>query len=364
MATSISYTVQRPGEGTAILNAYRDLAAATAFSRLTGLYAFASFKGVRLITSVLRESPSWKKAAKRWVISIDGGITEPDALRFLLSLQKAEVRVPYAEELLTRKLKPIYRFHPKTLLLERRDAAFVPAAIMVGSANLTCSGLCFGHEHALSARTLSDLGSLPPAISNGLVELEKVIAWATVVDAAFIDRYAAIRPAVPSLSEEFEDKRADLILQEKAVIPPAQAAALIAAAHFWIDIDYVVPNRGKDQEGNQIDMQRGSRLFFGFGDGALAKNSHIGSVSIRYGTHAAARNLRFGNNSMDKLDLPIPDVEGPPSYGNQTLLFTRESPTTFRLRLGTPADIAAWKTESEAAGTLFKMQSGREFGVF
>src|SRR5260221_10214042 len=141
MALNTLYTVQRPGEGTAILNAYRDLATATAFNRLTGLYAFASLKGARLLTNVLGTSPSWSAASKRWVISIDGGITEPGALKFLLGLRKTEVRVPHAEELLTRKLKPIHRFHPKTLLLEREDTAFVPAAIMVGSANLTCNGL-------------------------------------------------------------------------------------------------------------------------------------------------------------------------------------------------------------------------------
>jgi len=364
MTASISYTVQQPGEGTAILNAYRDLAAATRFTRLTGLYAFASFKGVRLITTVLAESPSWLAASKRWVISIDGGITEPDALRFLLSFRKAEVRVPYAEELLTRKLRPVYRFHPKTLLFERQDPAFVPAAIMVSSANLTCTGLCFGHEHAMSVRALSGSGTLPPTISSGFGELEKIVTSAQVINEAFIDRYAAIRPTDPTLREEVEDKRADLILQEEPVIPATQAVALAAASHFWIDIEYVVSNRGMHQEGNQIDMQRGSRLFFGFGDGKLPKNSHIGNVRILYGTHSASRNLRFGNNSMDKLDLPIPDVEGPPSYSGQTLLFTRESPATFRLTLGTAADIMAWKAQSRAMGTLFTMRSRREFGVF
>src|SRR5205807_1645751 len=116
--------------------------------------------------------------------------------------------------------------------------------------------------------------------------------------------------------------------------------------------------------GNQIDMQRGSRVFFGFGDKTLPKNTAIGTVQIVYDKHSAFRNLRFGNNSMDKLDLPIPGVEGPPSYREQTLLFTRESPGTFRLTVGTPIDIAKWKVKSNAAGTLFTMRSGRKFGVF
>lgn len=362
MASRIAYTVQRPGEGTAVLNAYRELAGSTAFGRVTGLYAFASLKGARLLHNVLSESPSWQAATKRWVLSIDGGITEPGALRFLLGLPRTEVRVPHAEELLTRNLRPMYRFHPKTLLMEKRETTFVPVAIMVGSANMTCSGLCFGHEHAMSAQATT--GTLPATLTNGLAELERVVNWATSINTAFIDRYAAIRPAKPTLPEEFEDRRTDLLLQDKPVLPATQAAALAAADHFWIDIEYVVPNRGKHDEGNQIDMQRGSRVFFGFGDRTYQKNSPIGTVRISFGAHSASRNLRFGNNSMDKLDLPIPGVEGPPSYSGETLLFTRESSGSFRLVVGTAAEITSWKARSRAAGTLFTMRSGREFGVF
>lgn len=364
MAITVSYIVQRPGEGTAILNAYQDLAARVTFNRLTGLYAFASLKGARLLTEVLKPSASWNGASKRWIISIDGGVTDPAALRFLLTLRRTEVRIPDAEELLTRRLRPIKRFHPKTLLLEREEATHIPSGIVVGSANLTCNGLCFGHEHAMSVFAQTSAGRLPASIAAGLDDLEAVVSFATAIDANFIDRYEAIRPSAPSLPEDFEDQRADAILQERPVIAPTMSAALAAASNFWIDIEYVVANRGTYEEGNQIDMQRGSRVFFGFGDQALPRNSPIGSVRILYGTHSASRNMRFGNNSMDKLDLPIPGSEGPPSYSGQTLLFTRESPTSYRLSVGTPAEIVTWKAKSQAARTSYAMRSGREFGVF
>jgi HKD family nuclease len=363
---SITYTVQRPSEGPAILIACGQLAAATEFQRLTGLYAFASSKGAKLLVACLsKASSSWTSASKRWVISIDGGITEPDALRFLLRLRRAEVLVPDAEEILTRNLRPIHRFHPKTLLLETRDGDFEPTGILVGSANMTCNGLCFGHEHAIAVQLRSAAGrGVPATVLDGVDELETVIKCATPIDLDFVDRYEAIRPVKPRLPEKFEDKRSEMILQERSVLPGPQAAALAAAAHLWVEVEYVVPNRGKEEEGNQIDMQRGTRGFFGFGDKALPRNSPIGSVRILYDTHAASRNLRFGNNSMDKLDLPIPKVEGPSSYSNQTLLFTRESSNSFRLTVGTAGDVAKWKAKSKAAGTLFKMRSGREFGVF
>ena len=362
--TALKFSVQTPGDGAKILDAYRDLSASTTFSRLTGLYAFATYKGARLLVDVLKTSPSWRSAKKRWVISIDGGITEPESLRYLLQLGKSEVRVPSADVLIKRKLKPAFRFHPKTLLLEQHTTThFYPAALLVGSANLTCSGLCFSHEHAMSAH---DVGAtVPPSLRLGLQSLESSVANATVVDEAFIDRYAAARPARPVIPEEFiEDERTKQILHDNPVLPPDMSASLAAASHFWIDIEYVVPNRGRHEEGNQIDMQRGSRVFFGFDDSTLPRNSPIGSVRISFGTHSASRNLRFGNNMMDKLDLPIPDVEGPPSYGEKTLLFTRENAGTFRITVGTTADISNWKSLSRSAGTLYSMRSGREFGVF
>lgn len=363
MATRISYAVQRPAQGAVILNAYRALATSIPFDRITGLYAFASLKGARLLHDALSESSSWDSAVKRWVLSIDGGITEPEAIGFLLRQRRTEVRVPNAEELLASRLRPKRRFHPKTLLLERAITDLVPTGVIVGSANLTCNGLCFGHEHAMSAWTTAS-DNLASSLSTGLNELATVVDEATAVDASFVNRYAAIRPARPTLLEEFEDVRADQILQENPVIPATRSASLAAASNFWIDIEYVVPNRGKNEEGNQIDMQRGSRVFFGFGDHRLPRNSPIGSVQIMYEGHSAPRNLRFGNNQMDKLDLPIPGSEGPPSYSHQTLLFTLEAPGRYRLSVGSPATIADWKRRSELAGTRFSMQGGREFGVF
>lgn len=364
MAVVTSYTVQRSGEGMAILNAHRAVCAGTLFDRLTGLYAFASLKGATLLERALSESPSWRKASKRWVLSIDGGITEPAALTFLRRLPRSEVRVPDGEELLAHGLRPTHRFHPKTLILERRSTGFAPVALMVGSANLTCNGLCFGHEHVISATVSARDGVLPIPLAQGINELEKIIASSTVIDDDFVRRYAAARPKVPRLSEEFEDRRAKLILNDGAGMPPLQTAALAAARCFWIDLEYVVPNRGPGVEGNQIDMPRGSRVFFGFSDTAVLRNSPIGTVQIIYTGRSTRRNLRFGNNSMDKLDLPIPGIDGPQSYKNQTLLFSREPARSFRLTAGTAADIASWKARSTAEHALFKMHSGREFGVF
>ena len=106
----------------------------------------------QLLNSTLGESPSWRNAVKRWIISIDDGLTEPDALRFLMSLRNSEVRIPDGEALLLRGLAPVRRFHPKTMLVEQGKTAYLPLALVVGSANLTLNGLSLGHEHAMCTR--------------------------------------------------------------------------------------------------------------------------------------------------------------------------------------------------------------------
>ncbi len=117
--------------------------------------------------------------------------------------------------------------------------------------------------------------------------------------------------------------------------------------------------------GNQIDLRRGSRVFFGFGTGNVPRNSPLGTVRIRYGRHTRDCNMRFGNNSMDKLNLPIPGDPGPETYRNQTLLFQRKSNGVFSMRLGSPQEINEWKRLSRQQATLFRMSnSGREYGTF
>jgi len=360
---NIVYTVQRPGEGPAVLAAYRHMASKVPFDRVTGLFAFASAKGARLLCRALREACGrWDSVTKRWVISIDGGITDPEALRFLLRIKRTEVRVPDAEGLLARRLKPIHRFHPKTMLFESGAQARRATGLVVGSANLTCNGLCFGHEHVLAA-DLAYRGN-DASIATGIDDLTLVYESATRIDEGFIDRYQAIRPTSPSLEVEFEDKRTDMILQEQSVIPELEAASLASANNLWVEVLKESKNRGPNQEGSQIDLKKGTRVFFGFGDHALPKNSPIGTIQILFHDHSALRNLRFGKNGMDKLDLPIPGREGPPSYGNQTLLFTRQPDGAFRMTVGSAAQIAEWKHRSNKLGASFRLQGGRAYGVF
>ena len=81
-------------------------------------------------------------------------------------------------------LRPVNRFHPKTILLEAAKGAFRPVAIAVGSANLTCSGLCFGHEHTLLAG-LDHLDGVPAGIAAGLESLHTMLESTPTIDEDF-----------------------------------------------------------------------------------------------------------------------------------------------------------------------------------
>ena len=74
--------------------------------------------------------------------------------------------------------------------------------------------------------------------------------------------------------------------------------------------------------------------------------------------------MRFGNNQMDKLNLPVPEDGGPPEYEGKTLLFKRVSSNRFQLSVRSRAAASRWKSKSRNQGTLFEMRSGREYGVF
>jgi hypothetical protein len=112
-------------------------------------------------------------------------------------------------------------------------------------------------------------------------------------------------------------------------------------------------------------MKRLSRVFFGFNPTAFPENTLIGSVDMFFGAGAVGQySLTYSDNKMDKLNLPMPGSDGPPSYDNQCLLFMRMTPKVFRLTLGAKSDKAAWLKSSRAIDGAFKMSSGREWGVF
>ena len=86
-----SIAIQGPENGGSILRLIKKMAAVGNYDNLIGLYAYATDRGVQLLTETLKsELSTWDKIYKRWVISIDFGFTEPCALKKLLCMPNTE----------------------------------------------------------------------------------------------------------------------------------------------------------------------------------------------------------------------------------------------------------------------------------
>jgi hypothetical protein len=73
--------------------------------------------------------------------------------------------------------------------------------------------------------------------------------------------------------------------------------------------------------------------------------------------------MRFSNNAMDVLTLPLPGSQGPAKYDQEVILFTQRE-GDFKLEVGTAAAVRSWKSRSTTVGGAFTMSSGRPWGVF
>ncbi len=368
--------MQGPDNRDAVIAAIGRAAAISTFAHLRGAYAFASAGGALTLLEALRESqPSFPDIRKRWLISLDFGYTEPEALELLAVLPNSEVRTVDSEYLLGRRLQPRACFHPKTLILDG-GVAEPPLAVIVGSANLTVSGLRRAHEHAVvsawvGAQGQRAAGQLQVAVAEA-ARFDRLWDEADPIDGPLLDRYRQCRARYvkhrpPPRSEDDSDAVKEI---EKETGSLSRAARMAAADCFWVEFRKDQRNRGEGQAGNQIDLAKGSRAFFGVSIEPVPLMSPLGSVMLRYGNgEPVDRNLRFGHNAMDKLDLPIPGQDGPPTYEGQTLMFRRTEAGSFRMQLGTAAQIEDWVRRSTEQGSIYAMKPGRAprgraYGVF
>jgi len=365
------YELAQQGRGNegVVLGLVATAAANPAFDRIRASYAYASSGGAveltRALSSAMRQ---WDSSTKQWLISFDWGHTDPAALRLLAALPNSEVRIPFAEEVLGANLRPRTCFHPKTALFDiRLQPASHPLAVAMGSANMTVSGLRTGHEDlSVAIWTGGRLGRVEQLLLDGMAaerrRLDDVWRRASRLTPSLLTRYEALRPGRRFQTEDASGRARQV--EQGLTLTFERAAQLQAARSLWVRIDYVVANLGAGRPGNQIDLARGSRVFFGFTPEPVPRNSLFGAVEISIGTGSAVRNMRFGNNQMDKLDLPLPGAPNPAAYNNRALRFDRTAPGKFRLRVGSPAEAAQWKARSDARGTTFTMNSGRQWGVF
>jgi len=326
--------------------------------------AYATHSGVAVLTSALAESASWRKAHKRWLVGIDYCRSDPVALQHLQQLPRSEVRIYDGDYVVKRsECTPRISYHPKLYLFRRQKKS----ALILGSGNLSRTGLEIGVEAGASilVTRAEDIRPIQKWFSS---LWRNACPWQEVKEsysAQYLSRNNRQSPIV------LEDDMVPGSAIKSGQLTPRQLRQLRVCQHLWIEAGNLHKNLGADSPGNQLMLKRNTRVFFGFAAQDLQRDSRIGSIEIEFnGQTRYDCSLRFSNNHMDVLTLPIPGMDGPTKYDQETLCFTRTGLYKFSLELGTNLDVSRWKRKSRAINGLFemkrgrKMKKGRKWGVY
>lgn len=348
------------------------IAGAFKFNEFAAAVAYANPAGIRALGAAVKGMSNWSDSTKRWLVSIDFGITEPNALQQLAALPHSEVRIPDGLALLARKLRPRRTFHPKCYVFGNLQGSGSNFGCLIGSANLTGGGLAHGTEIAVGQMWR---GKLSSSERKTLVAARDTLGWfETAWDNAdplskILSGYRKIKPIVRTRTVEDKTEAGELYEPPGAAEVEGDLAVQLAnAAALWVEVDVLYKNLGPTRPGNQLDLPRGTRVFFGFPAAAVPLNTIFGYIELQVvGLSSFRKSVRFGNNMMDKVNLPAPGTEGPSTYDHKILLFERQAPAStgtarFTIRLGTKTDLAKWKTAATTYVDL-TMSSGRAYGL-
>ena len=362
--------ITQPLDGTKYTDLFGEAFSYAAFERLDIAVAYSTLRGAFALRDAIESACSWDGLKKRWVVGIDWCRSEPSALEYIASLPDSEARIFDGLSIVNKKgCVPSIPFHPKVFILGSNEAT----AIISGSANLSLNGQTRGHE----------VGSLLISKSSGDLEQGDSEAPVNVVVNWFEQVWSQSSPLVDILtpySSQYEtnenlqapvpteDDATPLPTKSRRALSQKRLRQLRACRHLWIQAGNLHANRGPGLAGNQLMLSALTRVFFGFPAIGVPRDTLIGHVRVEFQGHERTDcSLRFSNNSMDVLTLPIPGTEGPPRYDSETLLFEQmvdSAGVKYILRIGSALERRAWRNQSRRVFGDFKMTSGREWGVF
>lgn len=306
------------------------------------LFAYATMSGLAAF-DLHFGNDYWSSTATRWLFGIDYGRTQPEAIKSLCEKPNASVRVYDGAWVINQAgFIPRRDFHPKTSFMLGSD--FRKIGVVAGSGNFSSNGLRQSVEVGATVfidQSAGDSNSLEQSL-NAANELWEAATPAEQILETYAQRW----------SSSFS--RSDNELNAEADIAGPKNI-------FWIETGYVTRNRGSDKPGNQIDLPRGMSRYFGMNPPEdLPLNSTIGSITFATPSNGPVeRNLRLGNNSMEKITLPIPETHGFDIYDGKVLVF-RRSNDCFILNALEAADFEA--TFGDRLSKVMSMGSGRRYG--
>ena len=335
-----------------IENGFHDLSPTS----MDAAIAYVTHSGVAELCSLLKKHESWNQTRKRWLIGIDFCRSDPFALTHLDTLPRSRVRVFDGQFVVNQKgCVPRVSYHPKLYLFRKKNQSL----LVIGSGNLSYTGLQMGIEAGISISSKAENTNVLPWFN---VQWNQAIPLAEIVSSYEIKYAASSHRRTPYPTEEDHVERSSRQTQE---ISSRVLGQLRVCEHLWVEAGRLHKNRGLNNPGNQLMLKKNTRVFFGFPAQVLAPDSLVGHIEVQYGNHISSnRSIRYSNNHMDVLSLPIPSAEGPAKYDSEVVRFTRIGLRRFLLELGSSAQASNWRRRSRSIDVLFKMRSGREWGIY
>jgi HKD family nuclease len=276
----------------------------------------------------------------RWMVGIDYGRSHPTAIRRLAEIGgQSEIRIHdgnYVVEAIG--FKPRASYHLKTAITLSPNGD--PYKQIVGSGNLSASGLSAGIEAG--------------CVIN-YSEVEQIHREQLV---SALDELWNHSCPFEDVIEEYTRRHSIATLPTVNVVAAGESDV---TELFWIDVGYVTKNRGPNSPGNQFDLPKGSHIYLGLD--AIANpvpNSVLGDLEIRTPSgEVVSRRLRYGNNVMEKLTLPIPEEYGYQSYDGKILTFKVDG---GEVELDALEHDDFFRIYGKNITSYMEMQSGRRYG--
>ncbi len=301
----------------------------------------------------------WDAVEKNFVTSLDYGLTEPGAIRFLESLPNSRVLIANAGDISRRGFAPVKAYHPKVYLFEGEDRI----GYVIGSANLTDSALIRNTEVVSAGFDVPDNATWTDtweAIANGAVPLTHTI----------LTEYERLwrRPRPRVVEPESTPIAPTIRPGDRPIFWDAVTAGIITPqryAHMWIEAGSMSSGGSR----NQLELPRGASAFFGYSfDDYGSAHRTIGHPSITLrGRRWTDRPLTWhGHNRMERVNLPTRTQVGF-EYRNTAILFRRHE-AGFELSTAPweDAEAVAWRAASDSLHTIFRLgeRGPRVCGLF
>lgn len=200
--------------------------------------AFASEAGARTLRS-LCPSRAFDALPKRWLVGIENGLTQPEALTYLAEMRDSEVRVPYGQKALeSAGLRAPTFFHPKLYAYDADGSC----AIVSTSANLTEGGLIRNTEQFMV------WSGSPGDAAAASFDKWWSATWdlGTIVTPEFIAAYEEARPELQPPS-----KAPGQLPSSAPILEPEPAPSDLKAAE-WMWIEAIRSPEGGSR--NQLEL--------------------------------------------------------------------------------------------------------------